>query len=53
MIGIMEKARELLVARIEHAEAEERSVTDQIAEWEDIVYRSAALDVAKHRADHM
>lgn len=53
MIGIMEKARELLLARIEQAEADEGFVTDQIAEWEELVYSSATLDVAKHRADRM
>jgi hypothetical protein len=49
----LEQARQLLLDRIERAEAEEAEITDQIATWEDIVYRSAALDVATHRVNRM
>ena len=43
----LEQARQLLVDRIAHAEAEVDWVTEQIREWEDIVYISAQLDNAK------
>ena len=43
----LEQARQLLVDRIACAEAEVDWVTEQIREWEDIVYISAQLDNAK------
>ena len=43
----LEQARQLLVDRIAHAEAKVDWVTEQIREWEDIVYISAQLDNAK------
>ena len=43
----LEQAWQLLVDRIARAEAEVDWVTEQIWEWEDIVYISAQLDTAK------
>ena len=43
----LEQARQLLVDWIAHAEAEVDWVTEQIREWEDIVYILAQLDTAK------
>ena len=43
----LEQAWQLLVDRIAHAEAKVDWVTEQIREWEDIVYISAQLDTAK------
>lgn len=53
LIGNLEQARQLLLDRIAHAEAEEADITDQIPIWEDLVYRSAALDVEQHRVNRM
>ena len=43
----LEQAQQLLVDQIARAEAEVDWVTEQIWEWEDIVYISAQLDNAK------
>ena len=43
----LEQAQQLLVDQIAHAEAEVDWVTEQIWEWEDIVYILAQLDTAK------
>ena len=43
----LEQAWQLLVDQIAHAKAKVDWVTEQIWEWEDIVYISAQLDNAK------
>lgn len=53
IIAQLEEARQCLIDRIEHSEAEEAWTTDQIVAWEDIVYKSAAIDVAQHRVKRM
>ena len=49
IVAQLEEARQLLLDRIAHAEAEEARITEEIASWEDIVYKSAALDIAQYR----
>ena len=49
----LEEARQRLLDRIAHCEAEEAWTTEEIASWEDLVYKSATLDVAQHRVNHM
>ena len=53
VVSQLEEARELLLQRIAHAEAEEADVTEQIATWENIVYKSATLNLAQHCINHM
>lgn len=53
VVSQLEEARELLLQRIAHAEAEEADVTEQIATWENMVYKSATLDLAQHRINRM
>ena len=53
VIAQLEEAQELLLDRIAHSKAEEAQITKQIATWEDLVYKSAALDVVQHRINHM
>jgi len=48
IIAQLEEAWELLLDQIAHSEAEEAQITKQIATWEDLVYKSAALDVVQH-----
>ena len=43
------KARQRLLDRIAHAEAEEAWIDEQIAGWEDIVFNLAALDLRRLR----
>ena len=49
IVAQLEEAWQLLLDRIAHAEAEEAWITEEIASWEDIVYKSAALDIAQYR----
>jgi len=53
IVAQLEEARELLLDRIAHSEAEEAQITKQIATWEDLVHKSAALDVVQHRINRM
>ena len=53
IVAQLEEARELLLDRIAHSEAKEAQITKQIATWEDLVHKSAALDVVQHRINHM
>ena len=53
VVAQLEEARQLLLSRIAHAEAKEAEITKQIATWENLVYKSATLDVVQHRVNHM
>jgi len=53
IVAQLEEARELLLDRIAHSEAEEAQITKQIATWEDLVHKSAALDVVQHHINRM
>lgn len=53
VVAQLEEARDLLLDRIAHAEAEEADITEQIATWEDLVFKSASLDVLQQRINLM
>jgi hypothetical protein len=53
IVGQLEGAQQLLLDRIAHTEAEEAEIMDQIATWEDLVYKSATLVVVQHCINHM